>query len=318
MPDTIPDSLPPTQPPPATPPAAPPTPPVASTPPAPPTLKDQLLELGFEGVTDEDAGTRLLAAFKAEREKQNQLAEQFKAALDQVRSAAQAQPQPAAPPSGSTKPPAIDRRLVEQYLTKEGWKDGTPDQIKAQFAEWQSRRQAFAESLLDDPESALELEQKFEAYFEKKFGQVSQQQQEQAFIEKTLGENAAWLFEKDPITGQARRGALTTEGQVFNQFFIDAQQRGWDFRSCWDYALALHKAAKLSAQQQTTTQAATAQQQRDAANQNLLNRARGDGGNRTGSLPTPGENRATQRNRSLTFGEKLLQNARRNGMAVET
>lgn len=289
---------------------APVTAPVPDQPAAPPSLKDRLVaELGFENVADDSEATeRLVAAYRDERQRNAEFEQKLEAAL--ARLTPQQAPQPETP---KTKP-QLDKRLVAQYRTPEGWKDGTPENVRQQYDEWERQRTAFAEALLDDPDGALELERKFEAYFEKKFGQVSQQQREQQVMQQTLTENADWLFEKHAITGQPRMDTLTAEGQLFNQFFVEAQDLG--FERAWKYATAMHKAAKAEATAKQTGAAQAAIELNEQKKRESLQRA-GAGLNRSGSLPAPEANRQAQKNRHVRFGQLVAQAAARDGVSLD-
>lgn len=276
-------------------------------------------EFGFEDVRDEgEAFDRLLSYTQNLK---NDFSSQLQSALAELKQSAQ----PTTAPPATTQdakagwtwaPPAVDLQLVSQYRTADGWKEGTPVEIRQGFEARQRYFDNFAQKLVSDPAGALDplLEEKFNAFFEQRFGQVAAQQQEVAFQQQVYSENS-WLWEPDPVTKQPVVGRLSAEGQALNQHFIEAQQDGHSFAQAWKYALACHRAAKAEQAARTTTQAKTAEEINAQKKADLLRRA-APGLNRSGSLPTPAEPRSTQQNRRLSAGERLLQNAQRNGVAV--
>lgn len=273
----------------------------------------KLAELGFENVSDEkEAFDRLVSAYQTK----HQIAEQVQAALAELK----AQPTEFAPApvqdaqQPSWKPPKIDKQLVAQYRTADGWKEGTPESVKVQYDAYVRARDSFANSFLDDPEQALGplIEQAANKLIEQRLNAVTAAQQEQNAVEKALTDNP-WLFEKDPVSGQVLRSKLSAEGQLFDQHFKEMEGAGFD--KAFRYAMAMHNLAKSQAQNKTETAAQTAQEINAQKKQELITRAGGTP-NRTGSLPTPNENRTTQRNRALTPGQRFKQNAERQGLAL--
>ena len=290
--------------------------PAVETTPVSPRIQ-ALSELGFENVTDEgEAFDRLVMAYKS---KDDQFAAQLREALEQVRAQAPAAAQPATP--AATKkwfdPPPVDLSLVQQYRQQDGtWKAETPADIKAQAEARLRYIETFANRLVTDPEGTLQpfVEEKFNQFFEQRFGQLTAEQQEQQFFTKALAEND-WIFEKDPLTKRPVAGKLTPEGARFNELMVQAHDEfGIGSRTKqFEFALRMREMEKFTsrAKQPTAAEAAALAEQKK---RELL--AKGGGQpNRTGSLPAPGENRVTQKNANLRFGQKLLQNLRTNGVS---
>jgi hypothetical protein len=271
----------------------------------------KLAELGFENVADEkEAFDRLVSAYQTK----HQVAEQVQAALAELK----AQPTEFAPApvqdaqQPSWKPPKIDKQLVAQYRTSDGWKEGTPDAIKHQYDAWVASRDKIATSFIDDPEEFLGpiLEKRVTQLLEQRLNAVTAQQQEQTAIEKALTENA-WLFEKDPVSGSVRRDKLSAEGQLFDQHYREMEGAGFD--KAFKYAMAMHNLAKSQTQAKTETAAQTAAEINAQKKAEQIARAGGTP-NRTGSLPLPSEGRRSQTNQQLRAGERFAQVARRDGL----
>lgn len=300
----------------AAPPAAPEVP---APPPAKPAIVAKLEELGFQGIADENEGIeRLIQAYKQQKD---QFGNEIKQALAEVRQQVVPQahtPQPAN--GGWWNPPQVDLTTAAQFRTADGgWKEGTPAEVKSQFAAYEAYRSNFANKLLDNPEQALEplLQKKFEEYFERKYTQVSQEQQERAYFDRAIREND-WIFEKDPLTG-ARANKLSAEGARFNELMASLEGetdhqgnlvvRYMPKSKAFETALRIRAAEKAAAAAKVTSpeQAAEINRQKQA---DLLNRA-SPPGSRAGSLPSPAA--TPPRNRNLTPGQKLLQELERAG-----
>lgn len=279
-----------------------------------PSWLGKVKELGFENVSNpEEAIERLASAY---RQTKDEFGAQLQQLLEQHKSQPTPQPQVQDAQDG-WKPPQIDRRLIAQFKTADGWKEGTPDSVKQQYAAWENYRAQFAESFLDDPSQALDpiLQKKFDQYFESKYGQLTQQQQQQQAEQRIYSENP-WLFEKDPVTQQPRLDRLSAEGQLIQPHFAELYEKTGDFTLAWKYAKATYDAQKSSSQLKATTQAQTASEINAQRKAEAVNRASGATVNRTGSLPTPADNRASQRNPQLRPGQRALQIAQRNGLAT--
>jgi hypothetical protein len=277
-----------------------------------------LQELGFENVTsDDEAFERLTQAYKQTKE---QFSTELKSALDELR--AQVPAQPTSPKVQEAQdghwwnPPKVDESLAAKYRTADGWKPETPTEIRQQAEAAQAYYDRWANDLVKRPHEVLPKLIREEALriVREELGQTAQQQKEAQLQQKVFADNP-WLFEKNPVSG-APTEQLSTEGQLLNQYFIEAQSDGASFERAWKYAHAMYQAGKVAAQSKLTTSSQSATQVNDEKKREFLNRA-GGGVNRTGSLPAPSENRVTQRNKNLTFGQRAAQVASRNGVAVQ-
>jgi hypothetical protein len=314
MADTTPTTEPVVTPLPADPAALPPPPELS------PTLK-ALAELGFENVKDESEGLqRLLASHK---QLKTEFSAQLQGALAEFK---QSQPtnEFAAPvheapkPSGSEfafQVPKIDKSEVARWRTADGWKEGTPEAIKQQYAGYTQARDRFAENLLDDFEATVNplIDQRVEQRVEQRLNHVAQLQQQQTYQQKLFADNA-WLFENDPVSGKPSR-ALSAEGKLIDQYMQEAQARGADYELSWEFALSKHSASKAA---QTAKQTATAQTAAEINEQKKRESLLRGGGtpSRTGSMPTPAEPRVSQNNKAMTPGRRFAQIASREGLPL--
>ncbi len=301
--------------------------PPAAAPPEPaaaPTLAERLsTEFGFQNVKDDnDAIERLVAAFK----QKNDVSAQVEAALQELRSQSGAQP-PAPVSSGQQddrwwKPPAVDYSRAAQYRTVSAdgtpaWKPETPADLKQAYDAAQAYHDQWANDLVRRPNEVLPkiIRQEAEKIVQEMLGQTTSQAQEQQLKQQVFKDND-WLFEKDPVSGAPRYGQLTAEGQVLNQFYIEAEQRGADFAFAWDYAYAKYQALKAKSVASRETQAATAAEADAALKEKFLNRGNGPLPARGASLAKPGDGRNGSQNPRLKPGQKLLAQMRADGTAV--
>ncbi len=306
-------------------PLPPETPPSDTQPPAQPqqpTLSpraQKLAELGFENVTnDDEAFDRLVAAYSQTK---NEFGAQIQAALAELK---QTPAQPTVtPPTQDAKtgkwtwaPPAVDPTLLSLYRTADGWKPETPAEIRQAADARQRYLDSFAQKFVSDPAATLDplLEDKFSEFFERKYGELSKQQQFQTTQQKLFADNP-WLFEADPVSGKPNTNALSAEGKLIDQYMADALGRGADYEFAWDYAVNKHRASKAEFAGKQTTQAQTVQQINDQKKAEMLSRASNATPNRGGSLPAPAAPNQTQ-NRHLSFGERFKLNAERNGVPL--
>ena len=309
----MPDDLNPAATPPESPPPAEATTPVApaveSQQPPPPAVSPiiaKLAERGFENVTEAEAFDRLLSAY----DQRSQVAEQVKAALAELKQTPQPQPQQTqASGQGWWSPPQVDEAMVARYRTADGWKDGTPAEIRQQAEALEAYRERFARDLVAKPKDALQplVKELFQEFFKEQYGQIEAQRQEQQFFQKVDQEHGDWIWAKDPHTGR-RTDRLTEEGAQFNNQMVEFENAGLPKAKAFETALKIRNAEKAAAaQRQTPAQAAATNDQKK---QELLNRA-APGLNRAGSLPAPGA--TPPRNSNLRFGQKVLQQMQLNG-----
>jgi hypothetical protein len=295
-------------------PAAPETP-VVETPTLSPILQE-LAELGFEGLTDEkEALARVVAAHKNLKNEFGTTLSQTLAELRQTQPTAPTQPAQEAQPGSWWNPPAVDEQLVAKYRTADGWKPETPAEIRQQGEAHQAYLDRWANDLVRNAPKALGPAIRAEAQkiVQEMLAGQTQQQQLTQFQQRVFTENA-WLFEPDPVTGKPSQ-SLSAEGQMIDRYVREAQERGADYEFAVDYALTKHQAAKAAAQAKTTSQAQTAEEINAQKKSELLRRS-APGLNRGGSLPTPTENRTSQRNKHIRPGERFVQIAKRDGIAI--
>lgn len=295
----------------APPPESPPVAPQADD--TPPLVK-KLAELGFENVTSTEEGVeRLISAYKQQQE---QFGQQLKDTIAEVR-ASFAQPATSTPEAPDAKqwwnPPQADLAAASRYRTPDGgWKPETPPDLRQQVEALERYKATFADRLLTDPKSALAplLEEKFQEFFEQKFGQITAAQREEQFFAKAYAEND-WLFEKDPHSGRSTR-KLSAEGQRFNELFLEAQDEYGvaDPIKAFGFALKLREVERgASANKTVTHEQAAAENER--RKKELITRA-APGADRGASLQ-PGP---TPKNRNLSPGQRLAQNLQREGVAL--
>lgn len=277
-------------------------------------------ELGFEDVEDEEeAFDRLVQAYRMQGEQQKLLGEQVQAALEELRRqpAQPAQPSQPAAPDKWWNPPEVDLTTVQNYRTPDGgWKPETPIDVRQQAEAAQRYYDKWANDLVRRPNEVLTpiMRQEAKRVYEEMFGQVNSQQREQQAKERIFSENQ-WLFEKDPVTGKPNPARLSQEGELLNQHFIVAQEKGLSFEDAWDYAHSKHQLAKLLAAQKPPETEKEVAQVNEEKKRELLSRAGGATPNRTGSLPTVNSPTKTQ-NRNLSFGERFRQQAQRDGVKL--
>lgn len=159
--------------------------------------------------------------------------------------------------------PAIDTALVSRYRVQavdpttgqvaEKWRDDTPIAIRQQYDDVESKRQAWAQQLVNNPAAALQpviaraveiAEQRAMQKFEQQQVQRQVQEKRQRVQERIRTEDN-WVYETDPATGQARVNPFTGEA-VFSEAGIQAskivtelEQRGiTDPEQLWTYARA--------------------------------------------------------------------------------
>jgi hypothetical protein len=295
---------------------------------APPVVSpriEKLKALGFENVASEDeAFERLVTAYQNTK---NEFGSQLQAALAELKQTAAQPPEapvapvaPVAPDARAGKwqwaPPAVDPQLLAFYRTADGWKPETPAEIKHAAEARQRYFDSFATKFVSDPAAALEplLEDKFNAYFDQRFERISAQQQAQTFQQKLFTDNP-WLFESNPVSAKPNFQALSSDGKLIDQYMKEAQSRGADYELAWEFAVGKHAAAKAALTNKQTTTAQAAVEVNGQKKQEMLNRAGGTP-NRTGSLPLASDSRTTQWNRNLTPGQRAIQLATKNGVAI--
>lgn len=302
--------------------AAAPEAPAEAQPPAQPeqpTLSpraQKLAELGFKDVKDDDEAFDRLISYT--KNLKNEFGTQLQSALSELK---QTQPTATAPVQDAKTgkwnwaPPAVDPNVLAQYRTADGWKDGTPDSVKQAASARQSYLDSFAQKFVSDPAATLDplLEDRFDQLWDRKYGQINAQQQQQSAQQKVFTDNP-WLFEPDPVSGKPS-GNLSAEGKLIDLYMSEAQQRGADYQLSWEFAVNKHRAGKAEFAGKQAAQTQTATQINDQKKADLLARAANGTPSRGGSLPQPAAPNQTQ-NKHLSFGERFKQNAARDGVPL--
>lgn len=290
-----------------------PTQPIADAAPEPSPLVKQLAELGFEGVKDEQEGvSRLIAAHK---QLKDEFGTQIRTALDELRQqtppTGQFDHKPAAPTARKPwEPPQVDLDTIRLYRNGDQWKDGTPNEIKSQFAEYEQHATRFGQALLYRPKEAIGdlIREIAREEFQNTYGKATAEQQQQQAFEKLTTENT-WLWQPDPITNKPS-GHLSAEGQLVDAEMRRLTARGIDPVTALEFAVDKHQTQKLlaAAKQGTPADAAAI----NAAKKLELVQRAAPGINRDGSLPPASK----VRNTNLSPGQKYVQNVRQAGLQV--
>lgn len=309
------------------------TPETPAQPAVSPGLADRVKALGFADVKDDaEAMDRLLQAYEQERLAKAQYEEQLRLAAELERQKTAPATQPAADPGAAAKPtdwwspPQVDMDLIESFKTDTGWKPETPPQVRVQAEQYEKYIRGWTDKLVRNPIEALKP--MFEAAKKEWMAEVVQslqteqqtQQQlheQQAFVQGAIAENAAWLFEKDPLTNKPKEGTPSIEGRQFMEFLAQAEQFGIaDPKAQWKYAMDQRELARLKAgltQQQQSEQAAQVAQQKK---NELLQRAIPNAP-RNGATPPVGEpGHGQPQARQESPGRQFLAEARAAGLFV--
>lgn len=257
---------------------------------------EKLTKLGFENLETEDqAFDRLASAY----EQQRTIAEQVKQALAELKQAPQPEPQQTqASGAGWWNPPAADEATIANYRTADGWKEGTPAEVRQQGEALQAYRERFARDLVAKPKEALMplLKEAFGEFFQQQYGQITAAQQEQQFFTRVDAEHGEWLWQKDPHSGRQTR-QLTEEGTRFHEQMVELQESGLPRTKAFEVALKIRNAERAATAKPTPQQVAATNEQ---TKQDFLRR-QVPGPNRNGSLPASGT--TPPRNRNLSFGQ---------------
>lgn len=275
--------------------------------------------LGFENVADEkEAFTRLLEAYKQKDETTKALSQQVAQVFDEVRQLQNPQTAQTQQKSGDKwwSPPEIDTSLASKYRNADGsWRPETPSGVKQAVEQAEAYYDKWANDLVRQPDKVLPkiIRQEAEAIVRELMSQTSVAQRE-AQAQERVFEGNPWLFEKNPISGQVDRGRLSAEGQLLNQHFIVAQEKGLSFEDAWDYAYSKHQLAKLMAGQKADEGQSVADVNARKKKE-LLERASNANPQRGGSLPAATAQNKTQ-NKNLTFGERFRRQAQADGVKL--
>lgn len=200
-----------------------------------------------------------------------------------------AQPKPPEP----VKPwnPPVPPEGWQHYVENGQVRDDAPLAIKQGVAEYQAYRRNFVEKLTTDPEEALApfITAAAQRLVDERLGASLGQIEGRAKVQAYLDQNADWIYEKDPATGQVIRDPLTNQGRVspygqrFGQLLQNFAGLGQDgaIRQA-EYVLSLEAQAQQGRQ---ATQQATAQQTAQQQRQQVIQQAARRNPSRAGSLP---------------------------------
>lgn len=252
-------------------PAAEAAPPEPAAPVSP--ILQKLTESGFQGVADEAEGfDRLYDAYQqttqkfsdtqkqiAELQAKAQLAEQYQQQLADPAYLQwkQQQAQPAATPTEKWwDRPQVDPVLLQHFQTVDAegnatLKPETPLELRAKIEQQRAWDRQWAEDLVHNGEHAFlkgvkgtlqahpEILQEILApYLDQQLQQRQTQSQADAYLADLERQNAAWLYNKNPLSGEPQAGAFTEAGSKFSNYFNDVMQRTNDVKFAWNTAMA--------------------------------------------------------------------------------
>lgn len=324
----------------ATPEVAPAPAPETPAAPPPPSLLDEVKQLGFADVKDErDATGRLFSDYKRLREEQDrwqqeretlsELARYGREHLETLRKGAQPQPEQASEHPW-WKAPKFSPELADRYrdvkLGTNGeqeivWKENTPAEVRAAADAYQAHIQQWHLDLLTRPHEVLPeiIRHEAQKIIQDFYQERTQEQTEQQFVDGFKRENA-WIYETDPrtqqplvdpFTGQVRYSA---EGQKLVGLMQEAQDIGIaSIKGQLQYAKRLYDAtqpAPVQAQPAASLAQTAAQKRQESAR-----RASRAVAQRTGSEPEVTERPRTQ-NRHKSMGELVLESMHSDGGLV--
>lgn len=233
-----------------------------------PTLKDRLVELGFEDLQDDnEAQQRLLEAYAQQTAEQRYYQEQLQLLQYQMRNMmAQQGQQPQQTQQTQNKPepfynpPQLDVAAATKYIAgrdekgKIQWQEGTPPQIIDQYNAREEYYTRHAERLVknwDQVEASLEerILAKAQEMFEKNLETRAKQTETESYVNQQIREHESVLYQINPVTKQVRldpatgNPMLSEAGVRLNGILSELEQSGMtDPVSCWKYGMQLYKA----------------------------------------------------------------------------
>ena len=253
----------------ASPPAA--SPGTESVPVTPPGFVDQLKELGFQDLADDQqARDRVVAAYRQQQEEAASLRQEMDAlrqmaALGQQyvhhledpayqnfvsqRQTPKAEPEPTSEHPW-WNPPQFNVEVAQRYRIQKldannqpfvDWRDNTPQEIKDQYVKHQNYVEDFADSLVRRPHEVLpqiiqhEAERIVARMIDERFGE-QQHQTELERLTSEIKQQNSWMYQVDPRTNQP-----TEQYSPWGEFALskikEAQDGGLnDPRMQWEYA----------------------------------------------------------------------------------
>lgn len=281
-------------------------------------------ELGFQNVeTPEEANQRLMQAYRQQmadvealrrqQEELKTLAQYGNQYLQQLQQPQQQQQTPQQPDSWWS-PPQVDTELLSRFRVTDAegrmqWRQDTPPEIRAQAEAHERYLEQWAERLVREPQKVLPeiIEKEFDRLFEERYSQRVNQEYTSQRLQQIQQENAEWLYEKDPRSGQVARNPdgtyrLTPAGQAALHFANEAETDYGiqDPDKQWDFVMRSLRAY------------AQPQQQRDPRLDHLQKHS-ANTPNRSGSVETPEQPVQRRQNTNQSPGETLVELMAANG-----
>lgn len=301
------------------------SPPESAEPPAP-TVVDRLRELGFEDVDESNAQDRLLTGYQQTqqqllemRQRQEELAQlaQYGRQYLQQQQQQYEQPQHEQQQSSWWSPPQVDTDLLNKYRSGDGWKEGTPVEIRQSGDAYDAYVEKWIQDLARKPDEVLPriIQSELDRLLDDRLGQFEQIRRHEAVLQNIVETNSNWLYERDARTNQPAvdfdgTRKLTPAGRMAMQHIQTAVNMGIvDPEHQWNYAMTALAAQRAQA---------AAQQQRPQRDPRLdhLQRAAQSSPQRSGSMETPEQPLTASQNPGQSAGHKLLEQLRLDGQPV--
>lgn len=206
-----------------------------------PSWKRALSEAGFNDFDDPDSAIENTVSAIKQRDTQiEELARQVKFYQDQAKYGTQyaqdqqRQSREEAPAEQEEKDLLSqvlegweDPRWAEQYIEVDPetgmrrLRDGIDDVTREKVLATDRKLRQWSEIIQDPRQFAAAVDRRVERmitdHFEKGFEQRQTQQQEKQVVDSFVEENASWLYQSDPLTGQVIRDPLSNEPVLTNQ-----------------------------------------------------------------------------------------------------
>lgn len=294
-----------------------------------PGIVDQLRELGFDNVTEEDAQQRLLQSYQqtqqqiaAMQQRQQELEQLAYYGQEYLQSQYQ-QPQYEQPQEDSWwNPPSVDTDLINKYRSGDGWKEGTPPDIRQAGDAYDAYVDKWIKDLAQRPNEVLPkiIQAELDRHLGSRLSEYEQERRNEAALRNIVETNSSWLYEKDARTGYPARNpdgsyVVTPAGAMALQHVQAASQMGIvDPQHQWNYALTALAAQRSAASRQPSPPAIEAPP-RDPRVE-YLHKAAQNAPKRSGSMETPEQPLNHSQNQNLSAGAKLLDQLRADGAPV--
>lgn len=229
-------------------------------------------ELGFADVeTPEQANTRLMDAYRLERQRREEAQHQakyYQTIHTQLSTRDQPQAEPVAKqPSGvldsfSSNWIELNEKMLSEYVTKDAegnsiFTPDAPEELRQQVHQFRQQKAQWSEVIGDPRKFAQAIDERLEAKLTDRvtgvLSQRDEQQADQRAEQEFLAQND-WLFVRDPVTGQAS-DQLTSEGLRFSKMLQGVAQAGVQRRSDQlQFALDRYNSQRAAAQQAPAAQ----------------------------------------------------------------